>query len=310
MSVADLVADAHAHAHHDLSALTCLPSIATPRVALMGVSLADWSNVESATRLLGPHRAIPCFGIHPWWAHLHATRACPDRLHCFATRRGDRLGEGAISAVDPETVRALSLEDAVPRDVWEGGLRARLTRYPGAVVGELGLDRSAVLPGTRWLTRLEHQMELVDTQLDIATTYNRPVSIHCVQAHGALLDLLNRRGGDCLPPKVMLHAYGGSREMIRRLLALPDGVGERIYFSFNQVIQLAKQDVVLGRIAAVPDDRVLAESDQTHVDRVDVGMEASVALIAAAKGWRVEEATQRLQQNFDKFYDGCHGEEA
>lgn len=59
----------------------------------------------------------------------------------------------------------------------------------------------------------------------------------------------------------MLHSYGGSVEEIPRFCKLR-GIGPRFYFSFSHAINHRTPDKLRARVAAVPDDRLLLESDQ------------------------------------------------
>jgi hypothetical protein len=154
----------------------------------------------------------------------------------------------------------------VPRDVWHARLAALLAAHPGAVVGEVGLDRSAVIPGTRARVRFDHQIALLREQLALAAREGRPVSVHCVRAYGHLLALfegLAAGGGAACPPAVMLHSYGGSPEDVARFARLP-AVGRRFYFSFSAAINGRTPGKLAARVAAVPADRLLVESDQAR----------------------------------------------
>ena len=107
------------------------------------------------------------------------------------------------------------------------------------------------------------------------------------------------------PPRIMLHGYGGSPEMVPSLVSIgrsPSGVGGRLYFSFSAVS--TRSPKMLARIQAVPDDRLLLESDQTTIGDIDAGLESTIAAIADAKGWTVEQATDMCWANFCRFYDG------
>ena len=135
--------------------------------------------------------------------------------------------------------------DRTPR--WLEVLRAKLLAHPHAGVGEIGLDR--------WIDGhdLAVQSEVFVAQLALATELNRPVTIHCLRAWGALEELLRKHP---VPAKgFLLHAYGGPAEMVPGFAA---HVG---YFSFNPYFlhdRKAKQREVFRH---VPADRLLAETD-------------------------------------------------
>jgi Tat protein secretion system quality control protein TatD with DNase activity len=59
----------------------------------------------------------------------------------------------------------------------------------------------------------------------------------------------------------MLHSYGGSVEEIPRFCKIPN-IGPRFYFSFSHAINHRTPEKLRARVAAVPDDRLLLESDQ------------------------------------------------
>lgn len=58
--------------------------------------------------------------------------------------------------------------------------------HPTPQVGEFGLDRAAVVPGSRLQPGWDHQLALTEAHLALAAELRRPVSMHCVQGYGHL----------------------------------------------------------------------------------------------------------------------------
>ncbi|KAJ9514204.1 hypothetical protein QJQ45_012179 [Haematococcus lacustris] len=327
----------------------------------------------------GPPQVIPCLGIHPWYAHLHAplplphptvpallppastppsgmephsgkdpdtspstqrpplsaypptptstASPCspplplpPPASHSHSPSSNSQNGIGLTlqqlglldlpqgTDRDQEAVRQLLA--SCPSVTWAGRLRQLLTEVPGAVLGECGLDRAAVVPGTKASQSLPHQLSLLRTQLALAAQLQRPASLHCVRATGHMMALLSSTPSEELPPRIMLHSFNGPPDSIKQLLALPRGVGSRLYFSFSATINArsgAGRDKLVARIRAVPQDRLLAETDEDDARRMDAALGAVLQLVAEARGWTPEQvrdvATELLTANFEAFYD-------
>ena len=132
------------------------------------------------------------------------------------------------------------------KDDWREQL-ARWLEFPGAVVGEIGLDRWK--PDLPW----DDQEEAFIFQLDEAAHRNVPASIHCLQAWGRLVELLEQfprpaRG-------FVLHSYGGSAELIERLVPLG------AYFSLPGYYAHERKAQQRETFRHVPADRLLIETD-------------------------------------------------
>ncbi|KAJ9514924.1 hypothetical protein QJQ45_028656 [Haematococcus lacustris] len=265
--------DAHCHPQQGPDSQERLQRVQAPAVAVMGVSEGDWE------RVLELQRALP-----------------RKQLGLLDLPQGtDR---------DQEAVRQLLA--SCPSVTWAGRLRQLLTEVPGAVLGECGLDRAAVVPGTKASQSLPHQLSLLRTQLALAAQLQRPASLHCVRATGHMMALLSSTPSEELPPRIMLHSFNGPPDSIKQLLALPRGVGSRLYFSFSATINArsgAGRDKLVARIRAVPQDRLLAETDEDDAGRMDAALGAVLQLVAEARGWTAEQATELLTANFEAFYD-------
>lgn len=53
----------------------------------------------------------------------------------------------------------------VPAAEWQDALRAALAAHPAAIVGEVGVDRAATIPGSKARSSWEHQLELLRWQV-------------------------------------------------------------------------------------------------------------------------------------------------
>jgi len=129
---------------------------------------------------------------------------------------------------------------------WIEQLEKHLLAFPNAAIGECGLDR--------WKKPfdLPDQIHCLRTQIDLAITHARPLTIHCLQAWGPLLEVL--QSYPSLPP-FLLHAYSGSSEMVPSFVALG------AYFSFNGYFLHERKASVRRTFQQIPPDRLLIESD-------------------------------------------------
>lgn len=130
---------------------------------------------------------------------------------------------------------------------WAEKLEALLLRYPQAGVGEVGIDHAIE-------DRDDADQEAVFlAQLALARKLERPVSIHCRRAWGRLIELLDGFGE--LPRGMLIHCFGGSAEVATEL------VKRGAYISFSGSITRPNARKAGAAIRAVPDDRILIETD-------------------------------------------------
>jgi TatD DNase family protein len=129
---------------------------------------------------------------------------------------------------------------------WQQVLLRHLEVVP-SVVGEIGLDR--------WVKDydLEQQQKVFVWQLRLAAERAQPVSIHCLQAWGPLLDTLRAEPR----PRCgfLLHSYGGSPELVAPLAELG------AYFSLPGYFARERKTRQREAFREVPADRLLIETD-------------------------------------------------
>ncbi|CEM29183.1 unnamed protein product [Vitrella brassicaformis CCMP3155] len=141
------------------------------------------------------------------------------------------------------------VEESIGGD-WRGQLSAHLQQRPRLCIGECGLDKARRGNKSLW----DVQQDVLRQHLELASNEQRPVSLHCVQAYGSLLEQLKAHLRP-LPftPGIVLHSFAGPPEMV------PDFARLNCYFSFSSLV--LHSDKVVRSLQAVPLDRLLIETD-------------------------------------------------
>jgi TatD DNase family protein len=274
--------DAHNHlqdewlAPHLETIAAQLESLGLRHMVVNGTCESDWARVSELSRQYP--WIIPSFGLHPWDA-------------------GNRSEE------------------------WLQKLSSMLAEHPTACVGEIGLDRWILdrarpddprLAGLR-RAPLAEQIEVFKTQLALATRENRAASIHCLDAFGALLEVLQTTP---LPSRgFLLHAYSGPAEMISSFADLG------AYFSFNGSFLEERKARHRETFKRVPADRLLVETDAPAMPLPQpwrtyelppaasgetinhpANIEAAYAGLAALLGVSKEQLAENVSANFERLF--------
>jgi TatD DNase family protein len=183
---------------------------------------------------------------------------------------------------------------------WLARLEELVALYPVGI-GEIGLDNA--LPERD--DALQEDAFLA--QMELAARYDRPVTIHCRKAFGRLADLvaaMHKR-----PPRMMLHAYAGSHEMVP--------VFEKLGFFISICASITRTANRKARTACVrvSPERLLVESDSPAIAPVGVDFERNepaylplvVEALAELRGERPEEVAARTAANAREFFRCCGG---
>lgn len=108
------------------------------------------------------------------------------------------------------------------------------------------------------------------------------------------------------PPRVCLHSFSGSPQMVSQYLnpAIP----AKVFFSFSTVINLSTaggESKFPDVIRTVPYDRLLVESDlHTAGEDMDRVLEDISRKICEIKEWPLNEGVERLRKNYEQFIFG------
>lgn len=148
---------------------------------------------------------------------------------------------------------------------WQNDLESFLTRYPDAMIGEIGLDKTKPF--------FEQQMKVFQDCLDIAARFNRKVHIHCVKAWDEMLSALIQ----FREVQPLFHRFCGDEYIVNKLRMF------NAYFS-----------VLNGRyLSVIRDNRLLVETDSPD------GLKTPSAIPELVKTLNLE--AEYLYQTFREF---------
>lgn len=222
-------------------------------------------------------------------------------------------------------------------------LRQNLNYFPDAMVGEVGLDRSFHVPYdfdatprklTPFSVPFDHQLALLEAQLDIAIEFGRNASLHSVKSQQAtvnLLDRLHKKHGDAFYRiSIDMHGCGFSKETWKAVevsrkypttsfptLTISQNRYSNVFLSLSMLIN-EKHLSYKTLIAACSGDRILVESDYGNIDMTASETWRMLKNVAEIKKWNLETtwvdtldekewgAVRRLEQNWFKFRNGNH----
>ncbi|KAL3774007.1 hypothetical protein ACHAW5_004857 [Stephanodiscus triporus] len=184
------------------------------------VSPADWKDaLEYASQ--SPH-ILPALGIHPWY-----------------------LGDIMIDDIEnPDNCADIHIEKYISWD-WLTDLETHLSEHPRLLVGEIGLCKMArfvrEFPKDKGgkAAALQLQKLVFSRQMELAARYSRPVTVHCVNAHGIFMEVLweilrkmkdsSAEGGDekderkrcrnAFPPAIAMHSFTGTAHHVDEIMA-------------------------------------------------------------------------------------------
>jgi Tat protein secretion system quality control protein TatD with DNase activity len=310
---------------------------------------------------------VPAFGWHPWFSYqLYDDRSDDTNT---APSPSEHYRSMLTPGPDAEFLDSLppprSLSDFLVQT------EERLRQHPYALVGEVGLDRAFRLPiggfispppnpskgpdedqsytpGTRegrplspHRVSMDHQKIILKAQFELAGKLRRPVSIHSVQAHGVVFELLQQMWAGhekpskrqqkrrlsaagahaaemdddqvdlgtptplSYPPRICMHSYSGPLDPLRQFLH--SSVPAEIYFSFSTLINFSDSSSAkaIEVIKAVPESRILIESDfHCAGQRMDDLLADIVQRVCDIKGWSQRKGAEQLRRNWERFVFG------
>ena len=224
------VFDAHCHPTDTVSSKRDIPKMRARALTIMATRAQDQHIVAGFADSLGlaeselghldgtsnaPCQVVPSFGWHPWFSHqlyddtdsttMQQRYPQPDNIAHYKSVLTPEVD-------DEDFLRGLP--EPRPLSEYLAQAQGYLTKFPLALVGEVGLDRSFRLPNG-WLpgqkderdpgltpggregrrlspyrVQMNHQRRILKAQLQLAGDMQRAVSVHGVAAHGVVFEVL------------------------------------------------------------------------------------------------------------------------
>ncbi|CAA9283081.1 MAG: Uncharacterized metal-dependent hydrolase YcfH [uncultured Chloroflexi bacterium] len=203
-----------------------------------------------------------------------------------------------VAAQHPDVWATVGIHPHHATSVNAGAMKRleQLAAEPRVVgIGECGLDFY------RNLSPAARQREAFAAQLDLAAARGLPVVVHSREAMPATLDLLARRR----PPRGVMHCFDGTATDALASVALG------LYISCAGPLTYRKDTTLAHAIAAVPDERIIVETDCPYLSpaghRGERNEPAHVQLVAeaAARARDVgfEEMAHQTTRNAVRLFD-------
>ena len=187
-----------------------------------------------------------------------AARARVARMFCNATRQSDWQHVLALAKDSQAISPFIGIHPwycaTASRD-WQQKL-TEILKTTLCGIGEVGLDKHCSCD-------MRIQEDLFVAQLQLAISFNRPLAIHCLGSWGKLLGILDSQAKTAPLPPIMIHSFGGSQEVMQRLVKLG------CMISYSAKMAAPGQERLRQVFQQTPLTRVLLETDapdQLHLD--------------------------------------------
>ncbi|RPA87019.1 Metallo-dependent hydrolase [Ascobolus immersus RN42] len=110
------------------------------------------------------------------------------------------------------------------------------------------------------------------------------------------------------PPRVCLHSCSAPLVSVKQFLTPPDSTHvypSDVYFSFSTTVNSRHMGHLDDVIKAVPEDRILSESDLHKAgEEMETAVAEAVVYICKVRGWDLKKGCEILERNWKRFVTG------
>ena len=220
-------------------------------------------------------------------AHIHLTeKGCcyPDlnlaELLFSCTAKPDEW-KTQMSIDDPRIIRFYGVHPWYSEqwnDDAEKELRDLLCKDPDAQVGEIGLDN---------LHPFDHQIEVFETQVSMASEFGRTVNVHNIGCDGEVAKILRTCGKGCR--SIILHSFNKA--------SISSFSGLDCYFSVNPRLLGKSEKNAKAVLSCIPEGRLLLETDAPFTSGKFTSMGDFISSISGMLGLSPETLSETVLEN-------------
>lgn len=249
---------------------------------VMSSNHIDAKHLELILTRLNNTSIIPYFGVHPWYSHLFTDLRVDD----FEDEQElKRKHYGRLLEPQPpaELLEILPIPLNIDDHIKE--MNRLVCRYENSGfrvgIGEIGLDKLFRIPANGFFgnqsivlddasvkltpckVSMDHQVMVFTKQLSLANVVRKPVSIHCVKAHGLLYDKVTGSQATQDIPSIILHSYSGSPDQAGLWIRHYAKSKQNLYFSLSNCINGTenKRDTLEKLVTLMDNTQILLETD-------------------------------------------------
>jgi TatD DNase family protein len=186
-----------------------------------------------------------------------AATAGVTRMLCLGIDRASNAAVGELIRCQVSVWGAVGLHPnclhAVQPGDWDEVVRLAQSEPRIVAIGETGLDH--YWQDTPW----SDQETYFKYHLELAHRLNKPIAIHCREAHADVLRLLNDHYERYGPLRGIMHAFSGSLEVARQCWEMG------LHISFAGMVTYPKANELRQVVREVPLERLLLETDSPYL---------------------------------------------
>ncbi|UKZ46967.1 hypothetical protein TrVGV298_001178 [Trichoderma virens] len=298
-------------------------------------SLTSTSDTDSARRGC---KVVPAFGWHPWFSYQLYDDSIPNPTYSLPSTEDSNTSTEEDAKIAHYKARLPDDDSSRDESLTPGGregrllspfrvqmqhqqaimqAQLRLAGEMGRAVSVHGVQAHGVLYDTiaacwkghekKVLSRREKKRIAPGAEESSSSSDDEDSSSENDDSMRSKEKRAKRKiGGKPFPPRICLHSYSGSADMLKQWLH--PSVPSTVFVSFSIAVNMstdggkAKLESV---VRALPDDRILVESD-LHMagDEAEGLLEDMYRLVCEIKGWDLEYGVKTIGANFEKFIYG------